>query len=332
MGQTKSGKGPLGYNAEGGNGTGGNGRGQLRGPAAAAPKKASGGNGKVGSVMVVGAGIAGIQSSLDLADSGYKVYLVEKGPSIGGVMTQLDKTFTTNDCSMCIVSPKLVEAARHNNIELLSYSEVEEVEGQAGSFRIKVRKKARSVDADKCTGCGACMEACPVQYRIRIPRHYDTPMDDTVRRTDEIVDRYQASRSALIMLLQDLNESFRYLPEADLRRTSERLGLPYAEVYGTASFYKAFSLEPRGRYTLQVCMGTACHVRGAARILEEFERILSVEPGMTTEDRLFTLETVNCLGACALGPIVVVDGEYHGSMNLAGVSKLIDTYAKRGEA
>ena len=134
MGQTKSGKGPTGHNAAGGNGTGGNatggnGRGQLGAQASTAPKRASGGNGKVGSVMVVGAGIAGIQSSLDLADSGYKVYLVEKGPSIGGVMTQLDKTFPTNDCSMCIVSPKLVEASRHNNIELLSYSEVEEVGG-----------------------------------------------------------------------------------------------------------------------------------------------------------------------------------------------------------
>jgi heterodisulfide reductase subunit A-like polyferredoxin len=128
-----------------------------------------GGNGKVGAVMVLGAGIAGIQSSLDLADSGYKVYLVEKNPSIGGVMTQLDKTFPTNDCSMCIVSPKLVEASRHTNIELLSYSEVEKVEGRAGNFNITVRKKARSVDLAKCTGCGACMAACPVQNRVRIP-------------------------------------------------------------------------------------------------------------------------------------------------------------------
>jgi len=117
-----------------------------------------------------------------------------------------------------------------------------------------------------------------------------------------------------------------------LRRVSERLAVPYAEVYGTASFYKAFSLEPRGRHLIQVCMGTACHVRGAARILEEFQRLLGVEAGKSTDDRLFTLETVNCLGACALGPIVVVDGEYHGSMSLAGVSKLVDTYAKRGAA
>ena len=99
---------------------------------AAGPTAPAGGNGQgrpVGAVLVVGAGIAGIQSSIDLADSGYKVYLVEKNPSIGGVMTMLDKTFPTNDCSMCIVSPKLVEAARHTNIELLSYAEVDKVEG-----------------------------------------------------------------------------------------------------------------------------------------------------------------------------------------------------------
>ncbi len=123
--------------------------------------------------MVVGAGIAGIQSALDLADSGYKVYLVEKGPSIGGTMTQLDKTFPTNDCSMCIVSPKLVEASRHANIEVLSYSEVEGVEGGAGRLRVKVRRKARSVDPAKCTGCGVCMTACPVRNRIRVPERFE---------------------------------------------------------------------------------------------------------------------------------------------------------------
>jgi NADH:ubiquinone oxidoreductase subunit E len=284
----------------------------------------------VGAVMVVGAGIAGIQSSLDLADSGYKVYLVEKGPSIGGTMTQLDKTFPTNDCSMCIVSPKLVEASRHNNVELYSYSEVEEVRGEPGSFTITVRKKARSVEQAKCTGCGLCQAACPVQNRIRLPEAFEQEPDAAVATTDAIIDRLGAVRSSLIMILQEVSAAFNYVPESALRRISRRLAIPYAEVYGTASFYKAFSLEPRGKNLVQVCLGTACHVRGAARVLEEFERILSVSAGMTTEDRLFTLETVNCLGACALGPIVVVNSEYHGNMYLAGVSKLIDTYAKRG--
>jgi NADH:ubiquinone oxidoreductase subunit E/NAD-dependent dihydropyrimidine dehydrogenase PreA subunit len=330
MGQTKNRKRSVDRSEPGGNGPS---RGRASSPekSGAAAKGSPGANGTVGAVMVVGAGIAGIQSSLDLADSGYKVYLVEKGPSIGGVMTQLDKTFPTNDCSMCIVSPKLVEASRHNNIELYSFSEIEEVRGEAGAFRIKVRKKARSVDASKCTGCGACMAACPVQNHIRIPASYEPEIDETIRVTDGIIDRHGTRRASLIMILQDVNETFRYLPESALKRVSQRLSLPYAEVYGTASFYKAFSLEPRGAHTIQLCLGTACHVRGAARILEEFQRILGVDPGMTTEDRLFTLETVNCLGACALGPIVVVDGQYHGNMTLSRVPRLIDTYAKKDE-
>ena len=108
-----------------------------------------------------------------------------------------------------------------------------------------------------------------------------------------------------------------------------KLEIPFSEVFGTASFYKAFSLEPKGEHIVQVCMGTACHVRGAPLILEELEKVLSIQDGMTTDDGLFTLETVNCLGACALGPIVCIDGEYHGNMTMAGVPKIIDTYVKK---
>ena len=120
---------------------------------------------KVGAVMVVGGGIAGIQASLDLAESGYYVYLVEASPAIGGVMAQLDKTFPTNDCSMCILSPKLVEAGRHLNIQTLTYSEVVKVEGEPGNFEITVRKKPRYIDPTKCTGCGECPQACPVHIK-----------------------------------------------------------------------------------------------------------------------------------------------------------------------
>ncbi|MDI6791846.1 MAG: FAD-dependent oxidoreductase [bacterium] len=123
----------------------------------------------VGSVMVVGGGIAGVQASLDLADSGYYVYLVEKSSAIGGVMSQLDKTFPTNDCSMCILSPKLVDCGKNLNIELLILSEVESVSGEAGNFSVKVIKHPRYVDPDKCTGCGICAEKCPV----KIPDEYD---------------------------------------------------------------------------------------------------------------------------------------------------------------
>jgi len=119
--------------------------------------------------MVVGGGIAGIQASLDLASSGYYVYLVERNPAIGGVMAQLDKTFPTNDCSMCIISPKLVEAGRHLNIELITLGEIEEISGQAGAFDVKIVEKPRFIDMSKCTSCGECAKVCPID----VPNEFD---------------------------------------------------------------------------------------------------------------------------------------------------------------
>jgi heterodisulfide reductase subunit A len=112
-------------------------------------------------VVVIGAGIAGIQASIDLAQMGFQVYLVERTPSIGGRMAQLDKTFPTNDCAICILAPKMIECAGHENVHLLTYSEVVDVEGQAGDFRVRVRRNPRYVDVERCTGCGECVEKCP---------------------------------------------------------------------------------------------------------------------------------------------------------------------------
>jgi heterodisulfide reductase subunit A len=121
-------------------------------------------DGNFGDVMVVGGGISGIQAALDLATAGFKVYLVEKSPTIGGHMAQLDKTFPSNDCSMCIESPKFVECNRHPNIEIMTYTEVDSVEGEAGDFSVTLVKKPRYVIENKCTGCTTCVEYCPVKY------------------------------------------------------------------------------------------------------------------------------------------------------------------------
>ncbi|HEC34349.1 MAG TPA: 4Fe-4S ferredoxin, partial [Chloroflexi bacterium] len=120
------------------------------------------GKDKVGAVLVVGAGIGGMQASLDLAGAGFKVYLLDRQPAIGGVMAQLDKTFPTNDCAMCILSPKLVECGRHLNIQVMTYAELESVEGEPGNFTVRVRQHPRYVNVDECTGCGDCAAACPI--------------------------------------------------------------------------------------------------------------------------------------------------------------------------
>ena len=138
-----------------------------------------------------------------------------------------------------------------------------------------------------------------------------------------ILDRHERSASAIIAILQDLQEEVNYLPEGALRYVAERLDIPVSKVYALATFYRAFSLEPRGKHLVHVCVGTACHVRGAVKVVDTLERELGISAGETDEQLEFTLETVNCLGACALGPVVVLDGGYHGEMNPAKVNRLL---------
>lgn len=153
---------------------------------------------------------------------------------------------------------------------------------------------------------------------------------DSVReeKVEEIIREYDSSRDSLISILHDVQSEYRYLPESILKLVARKLGLPLIQVYGVATFFKAFSLKPRGKHLLSVCLGTACHVRGAPAVLDEVERKLCIEPGETSEDMQFTLETVNCLGACALGPIMVMDGEYHGQMVPGKVQATINRYKK----
>ena len=131
---------------------------------------------------------------------------------------------------------------------------------------------------------------------------------------------------SLISVLEAIQSQYRYLPREAMILVSESLGVPLSQTYSVATFYHAFSLKPRGRYVIRVCLGTACHVRGSQRVLEKVSQLLRIEPGETTPDRLFTLETVNCLGACALGPIMVVENEYFGQMNPARVDAALGKY------
>ncbi len=146
------------------------------------------------------------------------------------------------------------------------------------------------------------------------------------QKVGEVLGRYQHHESFLVSILQDIQAEYRYLPRETLLEVSQDLGIPLSRVYSVATFFKAFSLKPRGRHLIHVCLGTACHVRGAVRVLEEIERELRISRGETTEDLKYTLETVNCVGACALGPIVIIDGEYSGQMKTDRVKALLESY------
>lgn len=284
---------------------------------------------KVGAVLVVGGGVGGMQASLDLAEAGYKVYLVEKGPSIGGVMSQLDKTFPTNDCAMCTLAPRMVDCGRHLNIEKLTYCEVESIEGTAGNFTVSLRKKARFVDPAKCTGCGECVQKCLVKNIVYLePPAVPTVEIEADKRTrlDAIIDRYEGGRESLVPILQGISNEFNWLPPEMLIRVSQVKHIPIEHVLRIATFYKAFSLKPRGKHIITVCMGTACHVKGAQRIIGRLERQLGVATGQTTSDMHFTLEAVRCLGCCGLAPVVTVGDDLYGQMNPAKAASLTEKY------
>ncbi len=287
-------------------------------------------NGKIGAVVVLGAGVAGIQASLDLADMGYKVYLVENKPSIGGAMAQLDKTFPTNDCAMCLLSPKLVDTARHPNIEIITNTDLQKVDGSAGNFVVTLNKRPRYIDEEKCTGCGTCMNNCPVR---NIARFEEVDELGKVKLNNEdsqvlqdILTKHEAERAAVISVLQDINAHYRYLPEDVLRHTARALDIPLSQVYSIASFYNAFSFTPRGRYIIRVCMGTACHVKGGHLILQALERMLKIDAGGTTEDRNFSLEEVRCLGCCGLAPVITINEDLYGSITQTKLPKILERY------
>lgn len=150
-----------------------------------------------------------------------------------------------------------------------------------------------------------------------------------MKKLEKILRNYNYESSRIIQILQNIQSEYTYLPKDILDHVSQKLKIPLSKIYSIATFYAAFSLIPRGKHLCTVCMGTACHVRGAPDVLSRIEEKLDIKAGATTADNMFTLETVNCLGACALAPIIVIDGTYHGQTKTNKVGELLDIYYEK---
>ena len=146
-------------------------------------------------------------------------------------------------------------------------------------------------------------------------------------KIDKIINIYQNKNGILIQLLLDIQRELSWVPRNAIKKISEKLKIPVSQIYRVASFYTAISLKPRGRHLIRVCVGTACYVRGGTRLLDSIENKLEIKSGETTNDELFSLETVNCLGCCALGPVIEIDGQYFGKLNSEKLDKLLINYA-----
>ena len=282
-----------------------------------------------GAVLVCGGGIAGIQASLDLSAAGFRVYLVEESPTIGGGMARLDKTFPTGDCATCIISPKLVECMRDLNIEVLTMADVAGLEGEAGRFHAKVRQRPRSVDSSKCTGCGDCWSACPVRNHPELPDRFLPGMalnKEETAHLDELLYSHEGEPGAMMPVLREINESYRHLPRAFLEQIASRWNVRLAEVLRVASFYDQFKMQPVGRHIVEACDGTSCHSRGSRAILERLQEVIGVQPGETDPAGRYTLRTVRCLGLCASSPSMRIDGQSFGRVNLDKIPEILEQF------
>jgi len=147
---------------------------------------------------------------------------------------------------------------------------------------------------------------------------------------DAIIGKQQGKRSALISILHDIQQQYKYLPNGALEKIAQKLQMDLPNIYGVATFYKSFSLTPKGKHSITLCLGTACHVRGGPKLLREVTKLLNIEPGQTTNDKMFSLYAVNCLGVCAIGPVMLVNKKYYGEMNPVKARKIIEKLSTNG--
>ncbi len=151
-------------------------------------------------------------------------------------------------------------------------------------------------------------------------------LENNASKVEDLIKSYVDKKEQLISLLQDIQAEFNYIPQDVLVKISQTLEIPPSQVFSVATFFQAFSLKPRGRHTITVCLGTACHIKGGQRLVDKLERDFGLKPGETTEDQRFSLETANCLGCCALGPVVVIDGKYESKVNPDKLDKILKNY------
>jgi len=278
----------------------------------------------VGAALVVGGGIGGMQAALDLTGAGIKVYLSDRGPAIGGVMSQLDKTFPTNDCAMCTMAPRLVEVGRHRDIEVLSLSEVQSVRGNPGNFTVTLNRQPRYVDEKKCTGCGTCVSNCPTRNYVQPMPTPPLELEPATRETlAAIVARHKNRPGPLMPILQEVNAALNYFPEGALRYVAHETGYTLADVYRIATFYSSFSVVPRGKYVINVCMGTTCYVQGSQRLMDKVSEVLKIKEDETTPDMKFTLKGVRCIGCCGLAPALTIGPETYGKLTRQDIPDIL---------
>jgi len=282
---------------------------------------------KVGSVAVLGGGISGMQAALDLAESGLKVYLIDNKSAIGGVMAQLDKTFPTNDCAMCTMAPRLVEIGRHKDIEIITLSDIEKVEGEAGNFKVILNKKPRYINEEKCTGCGTCITNCPTRNIVQPLKKTIVELEPQYKeKVTEIIRLNKDKKGPLMTILQQVNSTYNYLPENVLYYISQELGYSLSHILRIATFYSTFSIVPRGKHIINVCMGTACYVKGGERLMEKLCEMLDVKENETTADMLFTVKSVRCIGCCGLAPAIMIGDNVYGKLTPKEIPVIIEKY------
>jgi len=282
---------------------------------------------KVGAVAIFGGGISGMQAALDLAESGLKVYLVDNKPAIGGVMAQLDKTFPTNDCAMCTMAPRLVEIGRHKDIEIITLSDIEKIEGEAGNFKVIFNKRPRYIDEEKCTGCGTCITNCPTRNKVQPIEKTKVELEPQFKdQVSEIIRINKDRKGPLMTILQQINSTYNYLPENVLKYVSQEVEYPLSHILKIATFYSSLSIVPRGKHIINVCMGTACYVNGSERLMERFSDVLEIKENETTPDMLFTVKSVRCIGCCGLAPTIMIGDNVYGKLTPKDITGIIEKY------